>query len=85
MKPLIGTVTSTKRDKTATVEVVRIKAHPVYKKRFRVKKKYHVHDDRGVKEGEKVKIAETKPISKTKRWQVIEIIKKNEKSKKNKK
>lgn len=74
MKPLMGVVTSTKMTKTATVEVARIKVHPVYKKRFKVKKKYHAHDEIGVKEGDRVRIVETKPISKTKRWRIVEIV-----------
>jgi small subunit ribosomal protein S17 len=76
MKALMGTVISTKMDKTVTVEVVRIKVHPVYKKRIRVKKKFHAHDEIGVKEGDRVKIQECRPMSKTKRWQVTEVIKK---------
>lgn len=76
MKSLIGTVTSTKMAKTATVEVARIKVYPIYKKRIKVKKKFHVHDEIGVKEGDKVKISQTRPISKTKKWKIIEIIKK---------
>jgi len=76
MKPLIGIVTSTKMEKTATVEVTRIKVHPIYKKRVKVKKKFHAHDEIGVKEGDKVKIQECRPISKTKKWKIIEIIKK---------
>lgn len=74
MKPLIGRVISTKMDKTAIVLVERVKVHPLYKKRFRVKKKYHAHDEIGVKEGNQVKIKESRPISKTKKWRIIEII-----------
>lgn len=82
MKPLIGTVTSIKREKTATVEVVRFKVHPVYRKRLRYRKKFHAHDEQGVKEGDLVKIKEVRPLSKTKRWKIIEVIKtKNQKSK----
>lgn len=75
MKPLVGVVTSTKMAKTATVEVRRVKIHPIYKKRVRTRKKYHAHDLLGVKTGDKVKIKETKPVSKTKKWQIIEKIK----------
>lgn len=77
MKPLTGTVISTKMDKTAAVLVERIKVHPVYKKRFKVKKKYHVHDEIGVKEGDQVKFKECRPISKTKRWRIIEVLRKS--------
>jgi small subunit ribosomal protein S17 len=75
MKPLVGTVVSNKLPKTVTVEVVRIKVHPVYKKRVRWGKKYHAHDDFGALPGERVKIKECRPVSKTKKWKVIEIIK----------
>jgi len=76
MKSLIGTVISTKMEKTAAVEVERIKVHPIYKKRIKVKKKFHAHDEIGVKEGDKVRIQECRPISKTKKWKIVEVIKK---------
>lgn len=76
MKKFSGRVISTKMDKTATVEVVRLVAHPIYKKRTKTKKKFHVHDELGVKVGDQVVIVETRPISKTKKWKVIEVIKK---------
>ncbi len=76
MKIFEGVVVSTKMQKTAVVEVERIKIHPVYKKRLRVKKKYHVHDELGVKVGERVKIKECRPISKTKKWKIVKVIKK---------
>jgi len=75
MKPLIGIVTSAKMKQTATVLIKRIKVHPIYKKRFRVKKKYHVHDEIGVKEGDRVKIKGCRPLSKTKKWKIIEVMK----------
>lgn len=71
MKKLIGTVISTKNEKTAIVEVERIFRHPLYEKKMRRTKKYHVHDDLGVKVGEKVQFVETRPLSKTKRWRVV--------------
>ncbi|KPJ70740.1 hypothetical protein AMJ51_01100 [Microgenomates bacterium DG_75] len=76
MKKFTGRVISTKMDKTATVEVVRLKAHPIYKKRMKVKKKFHVHNELGVKVGDMVVIVETRPISKTKKWKVLEVVKK---------
>lgn len=76
MKKFSGRVISTKMDKTATVEVVRLVAHPIYKKRMKTKKKFHVHDELGVKTGDWVVIVETRPISKTKKWKVLEVIKK---------
>jgi small subunit ribosomal protein S17 len=72
MKIFEGVVTSTKMKKTAIVLVERFKVHPLYKKRIRVKKKYHAHDEIGVKVGDKVKIQECRPISKTKKWKIIE-------------
>ena len=76
MRILEGVVTSTKMAKTATVLVERFKSHPLYKKRIKVKKKYHAHDEIGVKVGDRVKIQECRPISKTKRFKIIEVIKK---------
>jgi len=76
MKKFSGRVISTKMDKTATVEVVRLVAHPIYKKRMRTKKKFHAHDELGVKVGDQVVIAETRPISKTKKWRIVEVVKK---------
>lgn len=72
MKRFQGKVVATKMEKTAVVEVERYRVHPLYKKRMKVKKKYHVHDELGVKVGDKVVFVETKPISKTKKWRIIE-------------
>ena len=72
-KILKGKVKSTKSNKTIVVEVVRKYRHPFYGKVIRRSKKYHAHDEKNnFKEGEDVSIIETKPISKLKRWQVIE-------------
>ena len=72
-KILKGKVKSTKSNKTIVVEVVRKFRHPFYGKVIRRSKKYHAHDEKNkFKEGESVSIIETKPISKLKRWQVIE-------------
>jgi len=76
MKILEGVVTSTKMAKTATILVERFKVHPLYKKRIKVRKKYHAHDEIGVKVGDWVKIQEYRPISKTKKFKIIEVIKK---------
>jgi small subunit ribosomal protein S17 len=70
---LIGTVTSDKTDKTVTVKVERRVKHPLYGKIVKRSKKYHAHDE--VNEynvGDTVRIEETKPISKTKTWKVID-------------
>lgn len=73
-KRLKGTVVSDKMDKTVVVEVKRIKKHPLYKKRFEVKKRYKAHDEQNkYKPGDKVVIEETRPISKDKRWRVVEV------------
>ena len=75
MKKFSGLVTSTKMNKTATVVVVRLKIHPIYKKRMKMKKKFHAHDELGVKVGDRVIIGETKPLSKTKNWRILEVVK----------
>jgi len=70
---LIGTVTSDKTDKTVTVLVERKVKHPLYGKIIRRSKKYHAHDEQNeFTLGDIVRIEETKPISKTKTWQVID-------------
>ncbi len=70
-----GIVVSDKMDKTIVVEVVNTKTHPVYKKQFKVSKKYKVHDEKNeFKAGDTVLIKETRPFSKTKSW-VAESIK----------
>ena len=67
-----GIVISHKMDKTIVVSVSRLKKHPKYKKRYRVDKKYKVHDEENkYKIGDKVVIKECRPISKDKKWQVI--------------
>jgi small subunit ribosomal protein S17 len=74
MKILIGKVVSTKMDKTATVEVERVVVHPLYRKRYKRTKKYHVHDEIGVKVNDVVKFVASKPYSKSKKWKLIEIV-----------
>ena len=72
---LTGTVISSAMDKTVVVEVVSLKAHPVYKKRYRTTKKYYVHDEENqCNAGDKISISETRPLSKTKRWRVLDIV-----------
>jgi len=72
MKVLIGKVISTSMSKTATVAVARTVVHPMYHKRFKRIKKYHVHDELGVAEGDMVRFAAGKPVSKLKKWKIIE-------------
>lgn len=70
---LIGTVTSDKTDKTVTVLVERKVKHPLYGKIIRRSKRYHAHDEvNEYKLGDIVRIEETRPISKTKTWKVID-------------
>lgn len=74
MKKFTGTVISKKMTKTVTVLVERLWRHPVYKKRVKRSKKYLVHDEIGVKVGDKVVIQETRPISKRKRFKAVEVL-----------
>ena len=70
---LQGTVVSDKNDKTIVVEVERRYTHPLYKKVVRRSKKYHAHDENNLaKVGDRVRIQETAPISKSKRWLLLE-------------
>ena len=70
---LIGTVVSDKTDKTVTVLVERRVKHPLYGKIIQRAKKYHAHDEGNeFKTGETVRIEETRPISKTKTWKVLD-------------
>ncbi len=76
-RTLTGTVTSDKMDKTVTVLVERRVKHPLYGKYVVESKKYHAHDEAnecGV--GDKVEIAETRPLSKTKSWKVTRVLEK---------
>lgn len=70
-----GIVVSTKMQKTVTVKVERTIRHPAFDKVVTRAKKYYAHNEiTGVKEGQKVRIVETRPISKLKRWRVTEIL-----------
>ena len=70
---LIGTVVSDKTDKTVVVKVERKVKHPLYGKIIRRSKKYHAHDENNeYRPGDTVRIEETKPISKTKTWAVLD-------------
>lgn len=77
---LVGTVVSNKMQKTAVVEVSRTFRHPLYRKVVRTTKNIKVHDELGVSPGDKVRIVECKPISKTKQWIVEEILRVEERS-----
>ena len=74
-KTLIGEVVSTKMAKTIVVEVNRQKAHPFYKRVVKRSKKFYAHDEQGTAHlGDVVKIEETRPLSKLKRWQLKDVI-----------
>ena len=69
-----GVVMSDAMDKTVVVQAERRIAHPVYGKIMRRSKKYYAHDEKNeAKKGDKVVITETRPLSKTKRWRLVEI------------
>ena len=76
-KEIIGTVTSSKMDKTIVVAVVRSVKHPKYGKYFKKTKKYTAHDETNqCGENDIVRIMETRPMSKTKCWRLVEIVEK---------
>ena len=78
-KTRVGTVSSDKSNKTVTVVVERRAAHPYYGKQVTSTKKYHAHDEKNeYKVGDVVRIVETRPLSKTKRWRVVELIERPE-------
>ncbi len=69
---LKGTIVSDKMQKTAVVQVLRLKKHPKYKKYYKVSKKFKAHNPEDqYHTGDRVFIQETKPMSKDKRWQII--------------
>lgn len=69
-----GVVVGDRMQKTVTVSLVRRFAHRLYGKRVVRSKRVHAHDEHGAKLGDRVRIAETRPLSKTKRWRVVEIL-----------
>lgn len=70
-----GVVVSDARDKTVTVEVASSARHRMYKKTVRTSSKFHAHDEENTARiGDTVRIMETRPISKSKRWRVVEIV-----------
>ena len=72
-----GKVVSAKCDKTITVLVETYKNHPLYGKRVKYSKKYVAHDEKNeAKEGDTVRIAMTRPLSKTKRYELVKIVEK---------
>ena len=71
---LTGEVVKTKMDKTAVVQVTRRFAHPMYKKYVTKSKRYYAHDEQNVcRDGDQVIIEATRPLSRLKRWRVVEV------------
>jgi small subunit ribosomal protein S17 len=78
-KIMIGTVTSNKMDKTIVVSVAKSVKHPIYKKVIKRTYKLKAHDENNECQiGDKVKVMETRPLSKEKRWRLVEILEKAE-------
>lgn len=75
----VGRVVSDRMDKTVVVTVDYLKPHPLYRKTIRKTSKFYAHDAENVcKVGDTVRIGETRPLSKLKRWEVIEIVTRGE-------
>ena len=78
-KERVGIVTSDAMKKTITVAVQSVRQHALYKKTMKVTKKFKAHDEENVcHTGDTVRIRETRPLSKTKRWRLVEIVKRAE-------
>ena len=76
-KTLIGTVESNKMDKTIVVKVETAVRHPIYKKIVKRTYKLKAHDEENICQvGDKVKVRETRPLSKDKRWRLVEVVEK---------
>ncbi len=76
-KVRVGLVVSDKMDKTITVRVEDFIRHPLYGKRIKRSKKFKTHDENNIcSMGDRVKIMETRPLSKDKRWRLVEIVEK---------
>ena len=72
---LIGKVVSASNNKTITVNVETSKSHPLYKKNVKYSKKYAAHDENNIaKVGDTVRIAQTRPLSKTKRYELVKVV-----------
>ncbi len=75
----IGVVASDKMEKTVVVRVDRLVKHPKYRRYVRRTSKFMAHNEKGATVGDKVRIVETRPLSRHKRWRVVEILQKAEK------
>src|SRR5882724_1427889 len=75
---LVGDVVSTRMDKTIVVSVTRKKAHPLYKRVISHSKKFYAHDEKNAAlVGDVVRIEETRPMSKLKRWRLLEVVRRS--------
>ncbi|TAN34071.1 30S ribosomal protein S17 [Patescibacteria group bacterium] len=78
-REFIGKVVSANMNKTAVVVVDNMKMNVKYGKRYKVSRKYYIHDEKtAARPGDEVKFAECRPLSKTKRWRLVEILNKNQ-------
>lgn len=76
-KTRVGRVVSDKMDKTVVVEVESLVSHPLYGRRLKRTRRFKAHDERNeAKVGDKVRLMETRPLSKEKRWRVVEVLEK---------
>lgn len=75
-KQMVGTVTSDKMAKTRVVRVDRLVQHPLYRKTMKLRSKFYAHDAKNEsKAGDKVRIEVCRPLSRMKRWRIIEVLK----------
>ena len=80
-KQMTGRVVSNKMQKTVVVAVESVRRHPLYKHTIRTTKRYKAHDENDdCREGDTVRIVESRPLSKEKRWRVIEIVRRDERA-----
>ncbi len=74
---MIGTVVSDKMDKTIVVETERLMRHPVYNRTMKRRAKFKAHDEKNeASTGDRVKIVECRPLSRSKRWRLLEVVEK---------
>lgn len=75
-RKFLGEVISTAMNKTAVARVITMKLHPKFKKKYQVSRKFYVHDEKSEsKVGDKIRFVECRPLSKTKRWRLVEVVK----------
>jgi len=76
-KTMVGIVTSNKMDKSIVVSIEETRRHPLYGKSTKITKKFMAHDENNECQiGDKVRIMETRPLSKSKRWRLVEVVEK---------